>query len=80
MILRQRFLPVYRGARSLRFGGPPILLHGAKLRFPFLVRELSLLFSSTSWQEIVSTCVFINIVARKKLTFFLHVFSTTSWH
>jgi hypothetical protein len=52
----------------------------AREPFCFVVRKLSLLFSSTSWQEIVSTCVFINIVARKKATFFLHEFSTTSWH
>jgi len=41
------------------------------------VQRLSPLFSSTSWREWFNSFVLINIVERRKLTFFLHLFSIT---
>jgi hypothetical protein len=44
------------------------------------VKRFLLCFHQHRGIRLVSTFVFINIVAYKKLTFFLHVFSITSWH
>ena len=52
----------------------------ASVRFPSSCRSFLFCFHQHRGMILVTTCVFINIVAWRKATFFLHVFSTTSWH